>query len=140
MRVPTDYEIVNEIYDRYYKTFTTFTKDSPDRSAKILVPIDIVAIAKRLHVDVDIIFGRLYYHLEEKYGYVRPDGTHVVFFTLAAGSDKHCVNFPLLGAVLAGMRQERRRNLWAICVAVASFVVSAISVTISLLHKAPAGH
>lgn len=135
MRMPTDYEILNEIYERYYQTFTAFSRNDPNRSAKIFVPLDIATIANRFHVDGDIIFGRLYYHLEQKYGYVRPDGTRVAFFTPAAGSDKHCINFPLLGAVLAGMRQERRRNLWAICVAVASLVISAVSVTISLMHK-----
>ena len=135
MEVPTDYKIVNEIYNRYYEAFAAFSRNAPDRCSKIFVPIDITSIAKRLHVDGDIIFGRLYYHLEEKYGYVRPDGTRVAFFTPAAGSDKHCVNFPLLGAILAGMRQERHRNLWAIGIAVASFVVSVVSVTISVMHK-----
>lgn len=134
MRLPTDYAILRAIYARYYKTFAAFQKDMPDRSAKIVVPIDVSAIAAQFRVDPDIVFGRLYYHLEEKYGYSRPNGTRVAFFALAAGEDKHCVNFPLLGSVLAGMHQERRRDLWAIWLAVISLIVSISSVVISLRH------
>jgi len=134
MKLPTDFQILNDIYSHYYDTFVTFSKDSPQRSAKIYVPIDIIDIAKRFGVDPDIIFGRLYYYLEEKFSYVRPGGTKVPFFTLAAGPDKHCVNFPLLASVLAGMRQEWRRDLWAIGIALASIVISIVSIVISLIH------
>ena len=33
-----------------------------------MVPIDIPGIAARFGVDPDSIFGRLYYHLDPKYG------------------------------------------------------------------------
>lgn len=69
-RVPTDLEILNVIYEQYYDEFSSYDKNSPTRSSKIYVPIDIGAIARRLH-DGDIVFGRLYYHLEKKYGYQR---------------------------------------------------------------------
>ena len=68
-RIPTDREILQEIYDRHYETYVSFSKEKPSRSAKIMVPIDIEIIAKHFKVDVDIIFGRLYYHLEKKFGY-----------------------------------------------------------------------
>jgi hypothetical protein len=135
MRVPTDYAVLNSIYERHYKDFAAFSSDSPDRSAKVYVPIDIRSIAAGLGVDVDIVFGRLYYHLERKYGYEKQDGSKVYFFTLGIGTDKHCVNFPLLGAVLAGLREERSKSLWAIGVAMTSLVVSVVSLVVSAVGK-----
>ena len=136
MRVPTDYAILNDIYDHYYRQFANFPADAPAREAKIYVPLDIRSIAKRLGVDPDIIFGRLYYHLEEKHGYRRETGVHVAFFSRAVGEDRDCINFPLLGAVLAGLREERRKDRWAIGIAVVSLIVSVVSVAISLGSKA----
>jgi len=66
--LPTDLKILNTIYEHYYDTFISFSKSDSGRSSKIFIPIDIKLIAKKLGVDVDIIFGRLYYHLEQKYG------------------------------------------------------------------------
>jgi hypothetical protein len=134
MKVPTDYAILNAIYDRYYKTFAGFSADAPERAAKIYVPLDIRSIAAGLGVDGDIVFGRLYYHLEQKYGCKNTDGSRVQFFALAIGDDRHCVNFPLLGAVLAGLREERRKDLWAIWLAVTSLVISIVSIVIAIVR------
>ncbi len=68
MRIPTDIQILDAIYERYYSTFAAFAKSAGDRSSKIYVPIDIKTIAYTLRVDGDIVFERLYYHLENKYG------------------------------------------------------------------------
>ena len=86
--------MLNAIYDRYYETFASFARDEPSRSAKIMVPIDIEALARDMDVDPDIIFGRLYYHLEKKHGYRRDDGSMVHLFALKASEDHHCINFP----------------------------------------------
>ncbi len=56
-RTPTDLEIFNSIYNRYYETFSSFEADPSSRVSKNFVPIDIEAIAKDLKVDVDIILG-----------------------------------------------------------------------------------
>ena len=114
MKLPTDFQILNYIYTHYYKAFSAFDHDQPERRTKIYVPVDISAISAHFGVDSDIVFGRLYYHLEERLSYKRSDGSNVHFFMLTDGTDRHCVNFPLLSSVLAGMREERRRNFWAI--------------------------
>lgn len=44
--VPTDIEILGIIYNSYYDEFSSFTKETPTRSAKIYVPIGIRAISK----------------------------------------------------------------------------------------------
>ncbi|BCA55285.1 hypothetical protein W02_24250 [Nitrospira sp. KM1] len=134
-KIPTDLEILREIYDRHYQTYVSFSKESPSRSAKIMVPIDIVEIAKHFKVDVDIIFGRLYYHLEEKFGFTRSDGSKVHFFALKAGSDIECVNFPLMASVLAGLHEERKKHLWAILIAVGSLIIAIVSLIVSALSK-----
>jgi hypothetical protein len=139
MKVPTDRAILNDIYDHYYKSFTDFSAEvsergSAERNTKIYVPVDIRGVSNRLGVDPDIVFGRLYYHMEKKYGYQRSGGEHVHFFAFSVGPDKHCINFPLLGAVLAGLREEWRKTLWAIGLAIGSLLVSIVSIIISLKH------
>ena len=78
MKIPTDRQILDAIYNEYYSTFTEYSKKEADRSAKIYVPIDCGKIARKLGVDGDIVFGRLYYHLEKKYGYKLANGALVV--------------------------------------------------------------
>jgi len=129
--LPTDLDILSDIYERYYDAFTKYSAQDKIRSAKILVPIDIKEIADGLNVDVDIVFGRLYYHLNKKYSYCQPNGSRVDFFTLAAGSDPNCV-FPLLASVLAGLRDQARKDSTATCIAVGSLIVAFISMVISV--------
>ena len=134
-RLPTDLQILNAIYDRYYETFTKYTDGDKSRSAKIYVPIDIKQIADDLKVDCDIIFGRLYYHLEQKHGYRQDDGSVVLFFSLRAGDDVHCVNFPLLAAVLADLRDQARKYNLATWIAVAALIMSIVSIVLSIIGQ-----
>ena len=134
-KLPTDLQILNFIYNKYYKQFIEFSKDNPTRSASIFVPIDIEMIANNFGVHVDIIFGRLYYHLEKKYGYQRQDGSKVSFFALNVGSGKHCINFPYMASVLANLRDNKKkdnsttnRSNWALLIAAVSAIVSIISI------------
>lgn len=134
-RPPTDLEILEEIYERYYSTFSSFTREKPNRSTKVYVPISIEAIAKHFAVDPDIVFGRLYYHLESKYGFTQPDGSKVHFFALQAGSDRHSVQFPLLAAVIASLREERNKHLMATWLSIAAIVISLVSLIVSLVFR-----
>ena len=106
-----------------------YIEDDPEsRIAKIAVPIDVPAIASELGVDVDSVFGRLYFHLEPLYG-ENEDGSGRAFFMPVAGRDRNCINFPLLEAVLAGLWQQRRRDLWTRWIAVGS-VVAIVALTV----------
>lgn len=134
-RIPTDREILQEIYIRHYQSYASFSKESSSRSAKIMVPIDVKAIAEHFGVDVDIIFGRLYYHLEKKFGYTQADKSNVHFFTLKAGKDTECVNFPLMTSVLAGLHEEHRKHTLAIWIAIGSLIISIASLIVSALRK-----
>jgi len=133
--IPTDLQMLQAIYDGYHEEFGKFTKGDGGRSSKIYVPIDIERIARDLQVDGDLVFGRLYYHLEHKYGYKQADGVSVCFFALRAGNDIHCVNFPFMAAVLADLQDESRKHNLAIWIAVGSLILSAVSVAIAVLLK-----
>ena len=129
MKPPSDLKILDVIYKLYYDEFQSFTQE-PDvqngRVGKIHVPIDCKMIARELGVDSDIVFGRLYYHLEERYGYKREGSNRVSFFSLGVEGDRHCVNFPLLASVLAGLQEENSKFQWAT-------VLSAIALLISIV-------
>jgi hypothetical protein len=103
-----------------------------------MVPIDVIAIAKTFAVDPDVIFGRLYYHLQPKYGFEnKADGTVVQFFSLKVGDDVHCVQFPLLISVLATLWEERKRHMTSRYLALAALVISCISLSYTLIRDNP---
>ena len=131
-KTPTDLQILNAIHDRYYDEFCSFVKKDAARSSKVHVPIDISGIASDLSIDGDIVFGRLYYDLEQRYGYKHEDGTRVRFFSLRTGGDRHTVNFPYLASVLARLRDENKKFRIAITVAIVSLIVSFFSLGMSL--------
>lgn len=130
-RLPTDLQILTAIYDRYYDVFAGF--EGSERASKIYVPIDIKTVANDLGVDPDIVFGRLYYHLDKRYGYVNDDGSKVRLFSPRAGGDQDCVQFPLAAAVLADLREQARRHRTSTWIAAGSLVVSLMAIMISIL-------
>jgi len=134
-RIPTDQQILEAIDREYYAVFASYSEDAPNRGTKVYVPIDIEKIARGLGVDGDIVFGRLYFHLERKYGYQQKDGADVHFFVLRVAGDIHCVNFPLMASVLADLQDQSRKHDVAIWIAVGSLLVSVASVLISILLK-----
>lgn len=133
MKTPSDRKVLNIIYKLDYEEFTNHSgeKDFQNgRKSKIFVPIDCKLIARQLNVDNDIVFGRLYYHMEEKYGYARDSGSRVAFYTKMAGEENWCINFPLMASVLAGLEKENIKFLWA---TVMSGVALAVSIVVPVL-------
>jgi hypothetical protein len=131
-RIPTDIKILRLIYDRYYDTFRAYSSEKKDRCSKTYVPIDIGETAKSLDVDADIVFGRLYYHLNEKFSYKRDDGSKVEFFALRVGNEHHCVNFPYLASVLADLQDQSRKYVTTTLIASLSLVIAIASILISV--------
>ncbi len=124
-------KILNRIYDGYYETFV---KNKPSRSSNNYIPIDIGRLAEDLRVDADIIFGRLYYHLDEKHRYKEEDGSMVHLFALRVGDDSECVHFPFLASVLADLRAESRKLVTATTIAIISLIVAAVSLSLSIVR------
>jgi hypothetical protein len=131
-RLPTDLELLNAVYERYYSDFVAHSRADPIRDSKIYVPIEIDEIARAFKVDPHLVFGRLYYHLDAKYRYKQDSGAMVHFFTLGVGDDRHCVNFPYVASVLADLRDQHRKNYIATAIALVSLIISLVSVVISV--------
>lgn len=124
MKNPSDGNILDAIYRKYYKDFVSYDESSPPRSSKIYVPVDCSQIAKELGMDSEILFGRLYYHLNKLHGYTQDDGSKVHLFALKTGKDRHTVNFPLLAAVLAEKNVSFNRYIFPLVLSLAALFVS----------------
>jgi len=127
----TDRLLLKAIYEKYYSDFCDYDEENKTRASKNYVPIDCKAISAKLDLDQDIVFGRLYYHLERKYGYKKGE-TIVPLFYLAVGSDKHVVNFPLLSAVLAELEQSHVRFTLPLWLSLVAIAISALALLIQI--------
>jgi hypothetical protein len=131
-RPPTDFKLLRAIYDRHRDDYAR------TEQTRVFVPIDIPKIAAELAVDVNSVFGRLYYHFEPLYGERAERDERgrrqprKAFFTPVAGAETNCVNFPLLEAVLAGLWQQRRRDLWTLWIAVVSLAIAIGSLVVAI--------
>ena len=131
--IPTDEHLLSMIYKKNLKAFSDWSEENKTRMTKIWVPIDIDEMSKKYRCDPDLIFGRLYYHKNEKYGSTTGSGQEVNFFNMRLGQDRHVVNFPLLTSVLANLQDERKRFIISTRLAALSLVISAISIGIAVL-------
>ena len=127
MKIPTDKKILEKIYKDYKEEYLTYEEDNSIRDSKVFVPIDIKKISRELKTEGDIVFGRLYYHLEQAYGYERPDGSKVSLFALGAGQDRHCIHFPFMVSILASIRSDRKKFFIPIMVSILSVLVAIIA-------------
>jgi hypothetical protein len=127
-RPPTDFELLRAIYVRHRNEYARAGRPG----SEVMLPIDIPAIASDLRVDVNSIFGRLYYHLDPLYGEENEEGARKAFFMPVPGDDPDRVNFPLLEAVYAGLWQQRRRDLWTFWIAVTSAGIAIGSLVVSI--------
>ena len=123
----TDLKILQTIYTKYYSEF----KNMKTNKTKFYIPIDCKEIAKELNIDGDIIFGRLYYHMDKKYSYTQDDGSKVHFFTMNIENNKKHINFLLLDAVLADMKESRNRYLYPFGISIIALVMSFFSIVVS---------
>ena len=54
-RNPTDIQILETIYNKYYDKFKDFDEKTKDRETKVYIPIDLKSVAEDLKVDGDIV-------------------------------------------------------------------------------------
>src|SRR6185437_6646058 len=74
--IPTERELLRCIYNMYESSFPV---EGPS-IGKVMVEIDIEAIAKKLGCDKHILFGYLFYHLDHKYRYSTGENSSVHLF------------------------------------------------------------
>lgn len=128
-KIPSDFEIISEIYNRYEDTFKSYSTEDPEKITRIRVPININEVAKACGVSEGMIFGRLYYHFNKKYSYTDEDGHRITFFA-SVKFDGLSVNFPMVASILADLKMEQRKFRFATALALVSLILSAISLTI----------
>jgi len=127
---PTDLKILECIYTTYFDNFISRSqnKEESNNGEKIYVPVDLDFLAQKLRINSDILFSRLYYHLEKKYGYKQDFGNcRVSFFTYIRGNtNSHAVHFPYLCGILAREKEIYKKESH-------STIISLIAVGISIL-------
>ena len=131
--IPTDREMFETIYERYHDAFVAYNDDESVRSNKTFVPLDLEALATDLGMDTDVLFGRLYYHLNHRFAYKEDGGAEVNLFAIRIGGDAHCIHFPYMVSILADLRDHNRKYRTATTIAAISIVLSILSVLISIL-------
>jgi len=111
-----------------------FEANSAYRETRVLQPIEIPEIAEELETTADMVFGRLHHDLDRRYGEppAMPGRARKAFFTPRAGTQVHCVNWPLLVGILAGMWEERRRRYLTTGLSVASLIVAIVALGASI--------
>lgn len=70
---------------------------------------DIPKVAEKFETTKDIIFGRLYYGMNHKYGYEKIENEQKVkvpIYTPVCGELKNAINLPMLISVLAGLQEQ----------------------------------
>lgn len=122
--LPTDRRILECIYQMYQDSYPGKEVGEARGKNDPYLPINVTDVAARLGCLPELLFGRLYYHLDAKYRYDQDGGANVHLFSLQVGSERHCVNFPYLAAVLAEKNEEHSRQLWSLWLSIAALVLS----------------
>jgi hypothetical protein len=118
--IPTEREVLRCIYDMYEASFPV----EGSSAGKVMVSIDINAVAERLHCDEHILFGYLYYHLDHKYRYSAGENLSVHLFAPKAGELSNAINLPYLAAILAGQDQEHSKFIWSLGLSLVALALS----------------
>lgn len=116
--LPTDRFVLQCIFDMYEQSYPGEKGDNDPYLA-----IDIPAVAAKLQCSPELLFGRLYYHLDQKHRYKQENGDIVPLFHLKVGEKRHAVHFPYLAAILAGQNQEFRRYALSLVLSAAALAL-----------------
>lgn len=90
--------------------------------------ISVRDVAAVLKCSPELLFGRLYYHLDAKYRYKQEGGAEVHLFAMKVGDTMHCIHFPYLAATLAEHDAEHSRFAWTLWLSIAALVLSGASI------------
>jgi hypothetical protein len=126
-KLKTDREILRALYDMYQADYPA--KGDP------FIPVDVHAVAKRLRCHPELLFGRLYYDMGTRLRHRNPSDPNTTVasvFEKAVGDKRHCINFPYVVALLAGMEAERRRNHLSVVLSVVALAVSIVGLAVRM--------
>src|ERR1051326_8206959 len=112
-KLPTDRQILRSIFDSYESDYPGLKGANGRGANDPYMPIDLTKIADSLNSTPELVFGRLYYHLDPKYRFTQDDGTKVDLFFLNFQNKGPAVRFPLLASILAGLEEDHRKLVWS---------------------------
>lgn len=134
-KLPTDRAILKCIYEMYEPAYPGVQPGSPRGENDPYIAIDIPAVATKLGCNAELLFGRLYYHLDQKHRYKQDSGALVPLFYLKVGDKRHAIHFPYLAAILAVQEQEHRRQLWSLGISILALVLSVASLVVNFYKR-----
>jgi len=132
-KLPTDRYVLECIFNMYKSKYPGAIGASGRPENDPYMAIDLVAVARKLGCTPELLFGRLYYYLNQKYRCQPDGGAEVILFAPKVGDKCDAVNFPYLGAILAGQNQDLLRFTISLFVSILAFVVSVASFIISVI-------
>ncbi len=135
MKYPTDLEILKFIHDEYFDEFCRYDLHENIRSSKIYISIDCRKVAENFDTNGDIIFGRLYYDIGNRYSYETSDKSKVSLFALKVGGDMHCIHFPYLSSVVSDLRHQNNKTRFTLIASFAAVTISLASLIVAVLDK-----
>jgi hypothetical protein len=133
--LPSDRAILKRIYQMYEVEYPGSPEDGTRGENDPYLSIDIPSVAKKIGCSPEMLFGRLYYHLDQKHRYKQDDGSVVPLFYMKLGDKRHAVHFPYLAAILATHEQEHRKHLWSISLSVLALVLSVASLAVNFYRR-----
>jgi len=122
----TDRILLKRIYDLYYQDFCNLQKTKNT----IYIPIDCVFVGESLGIEPQIVWGRLYYHLDKKYSFKQENDSWVKLILLANDEGKNPIHFPLLSSILAELEQSYYRFTLPIYISSFALLISLAGVFI----------
>jgi hypothetical protein len=134
-KLPTDRQILQCIFEMYESHYPGNRPGATRGENDPHLPIDVRAVADRLGCNAELLFGRLYYHLDHKYRYKQDNGALVPLFSLQSGIKRHTIHFPYLVAVLAEQQQEYRNRLWSLGISIVALVLSVASLAVNFYKR-----
>lgn len=129
-KIPTDLQILKEIYKNHKHEFCTYSEDGTKTDSNIYIPIDIPKVAEKFKTTNNIIFGRLYYGMNHKYGYEKIENEQkvkVLIFAPVCGELKNAINLPMLISVVAGLEEQLSMFIRTIIVSIGGVLIALAS-------------
>lgn len=93
-KLPSDRKVLECIYEMYEASYPGDHSRTGSNENDPYVAIDVPAVAAKLNCKPELLFGRLYYHLDFKHRYTQENGALVPFFYLKVGDKRHAIHLP----------------------------------------------
>lgn len=130
-KIPTEREILREIYEMYKSQYPFKPENGP--IGQVFIPLNMDKLSNNLNIDKHLLFGYLNTHLDHKYCYKTGENSYVRLFSSAVGSQRHAINFPYLAAILADRDQEHSKFAWSLGVSLVALALSVGAIIAQLI-------